>query len=196
LLPTTALSANGHSRPSFKYCLQWHLLLPMETYVSSPLLNVAPNNSPICQCPICQWTFVSCLWMLPAVATPLLLMLLPATALSLMDSHVSFPPLNVALSNSLVCPWTFRCPSLSAHLSRRSLCFHGPSWPRASWPVSTGISFAHYHDRCQDFCSLHGFCLTLEERQCTQPRPCAQNLASLGAGMVASRSGLTHHVIP
>jgi hypothetical protein len=36
----------------------------------------------------------------------------------------------------------------------------------------------------------------LEERQCTQPRPCAQNLASSGAGMVASRSGLTRHVIP
>jgi hypothetical protein len=65
-----------------------------------------------------------------------------------------------------------------------------------SLPASTRFSFTHYHHRCQDFCSLHGFHLTLEERQCTQPRPCAQNLASLGAGMVASRSGLTCHVIP
>jgi hypothetical protein len=62
--------------------------------------------------------------------------------------------------------------------------------------VSTEIAFDHYHHRCQDFCSLRGFRLTLEERQCTQPRPCAQNLASLGAGMVASRSGLTRRVIP
>jgi hypothetical protein len=33
--------------------------------------------------------------------------------------------------------------------------------------------------RCQDFFSLHGFRLTLEDRQCTQPRPCAQNLGGL-----------------
>jgi hypothetical protein len=62
--------------------------------------------------------------------------------------------------------------------------------------VSTGTSFDWYHDGSQDFCSLHGFHLTLEERQCTQPRPCAQNLASSGAGMVASGSGLTCHAIP
>jgi hypothetical protein len=79
---------------------------------------------------------------------------------------------------------------------KKTPVFHRPSWPRASWPVSTGISFDYSHHRCQDFCSLHGFHLTLEERQCTQPRPCAQNLASLGAGTVASRSGLTSHVIP
>jgi hypothetical protein len=54
-------------------------------------------------------------------------------------------------------------------------------------PMSTGISFDHYNHRCQDFCSLYGFRLTLEEQQCTQPRPCAQ---TSGAGMVASRSGL------
>jgi hypothetical protein len=65
-----------------------------------------------------------------------------------------------------------------------------------SLPVSTGLSFAHYHHTCQDFCSLHVFHLTLEERQCTQPRPYAQNLTSSGAGMVASRSGLACHVIP
>jgi hypothetical protein len=65
-----------------------------------------------------------------------------------------------------------------------------------SLPVSTEISFDYYDHRCQDFFSLHGFRLTLEERQCTQPRPCAQNLASLGAEMVASGSGLTCHVIP
>jgi hypothetical protein len=59
-----------------------------------------------------------------------------------------------------------------------------------SLPASTRFSFTHYHHRCQDFCSLHGFHLTLEGRQCTQPRPCAQNLASSGAGMVASGSGL------
>jgi hypothetical protein len=42
--------------------------------------------------------------------------------------------------------------------------------------VSTGISFDYYHHRCQDFCSLHGFRLTLEERLCTQPRPCEPRL--------------------
>jgi hypothetical protein len=39
-----------------------------------------------------------------------------------------------------------------------------------SLPMSTGISFDLYQHRCQDFCSLHGFRLTLEERQCTQPK--------------------------
>jgi hypothetical protein len=62
--------------------------------------------------------------------------------------------------------------------------------------VTTRISFTDYHHRCQDFCSMFFFRLPLEERQCTQPRPCAQNLASLGAGMVASGSGLTSHDIP
>jgi hypothetical protein len=82
-------------------------------------------------------------------------------------------------------------------LQKKIPVFHWPSRPRASWPVSTaGISFDYYHHRCQDFCSLHGFPLTLEKRQCTQPRPCAQNLASWGAGMVASGSGLMCHVIP
>jgi hypothetical protein len=65
-----------------------------------------------------------------------------------------------------------------------------------SWPVSTVTSFDWYHHRCQNFCSLHGFRLTFEESQCTQPRPSAQNLASSGAGMVASGSGLTCLVIP
>jgi hypothetical protein len=49
----------------------------------------------------------------------------------------------------------------------------------------------NYH-RCQDFCSLHGFRLTKGARL----RLGAQNLASSGAGMVASGSGLTCHVIP
>jgi hypothetical protein len=62
--------------------------------------------------------------------------------------------------------------------------------------MRTEISFDYYYHKCQDLCSLHGFCLTLEETQCTQPGPCAQNLASSGAGMVASGSGLTCHVIP
>jgi hypothetical protein len=39
-------------------------------------------------------------------------------------------------------------------------------------------------------------CLTLEANQGAQLRLGAQNLASSGAGMVASRSGLTCHVIP
>jgi hypothetical protein len=39
-------------------------------------------------------------------------------------------------------------------------------------------------------------CLTLEANQGAQLWLGAQNLASLGAGMVASRSGLTCHVIP
>jgi hypothetical protein len=56
--------------------------------------------------------------------------------------------------------------------------------------VGTGIFFAYHYHRCQDFCSLHGFRLTSEANWG------AQNLASLGAGMVASRSGLTCHVIP
>jgi hypothetical protein len=45
-------------------------------------------------------------------------------------------------------------------------------------------------------CSLHGFRLTLEANQGARLRLGAQNLASSGAGMVASGSGLTCHVIP
>jgi hypothetical protein len=45
-------------------------------------------------------------------------------------------------------------------------------------------------------CSLHGFRLTLEASQGAQLRLGAQNLASLGAGIIASGSGLTCHVIP
>jgi hypothetical protein len=64
--------------------------------------------------------------------------------------------------------------------------------------VGTGIFFGYHYHRCQDFCSLHGFCLTLEANQGAraQLRLGAQNLASSGAGMVASGSGLTCHVIP
>jgi hypothetical protein len=28
--------------------------------------------------------------------------------------------------------------------------------------MGTGIFFGYHYHRCQDFCSLHGFCLTLE----------------------------------
>jgi hypothetical protein len=62
--------------------------------------------------------------------------------------------------------------------------------------VGTGIFFDYHHHRCQDFCSLHGFRLTLEANQGAQLRIGVQSLASSGAGMVASRSGLTCHVIP
>jgi hypothetical protein len=113
------------------------------------------------------------------------------------DTPVSFPLLNVAPSDSLIQPWTFRCPfHFRTLLPTTALSANGHFGVLPSLPVSTGFSFTHYHHRCQDFCSLHGFRLTLEERQCTQPRPCAQNLAPLGAGMVASGSGLTCHVIP
>jgi hypothetical protein len=81
-------------------------------------------------------------------------------------------------------------------LNARSLSANGLFDVLPSLSMSTGFSFAHYHHRFQDFCSLHGFRLALEVRQCTQPRPCTQNLASLGPGMVASGSGLTCHVIP
>jgi hypothetical protein len=79
-------------------------------------------------------------------------------------------------------------------LLKKITVFHRPSWPL--WPVGTGIFFGYHYHRCQDFCSLHGFCLTLEAHQGAQLRLGAQNLASLGAGMVASASGLTCHVIP
>ena len=78
---------------------------------------------------------------------------------------------------------------------RKIPVLYSPSWPCASWTVSKGIPFDHYHHRCQDFCSLHGFCLTLENKQDTQLRLGVQNLASSGARMVAYRSGLTCHVI-
>jgi hypothetical protein len=53
-----------------------------------------------------------------------------------------------------------------------------------------------YQHRCQNFCFPLGFVLTLEAKRCTQLQLSAQNLASSGAGMVASGSGLTCHVIP
>jgi hypothetical protein len=81
-------------------------------------------------------------------------------------------------------------------LLRKITVFHRPSWHRASWPVGTRIFFGYHYYRCQDFCSLHGFRLTLEANQGAKLRLGAQNLASLGAGMVASGSGLTCHVIP
>jgi hypothetical protein len=62
--------------------------------------------------------------------------------------------------------------------------------------VGTGIFFGYPYHRCQDFCSLHGFRLALEANPGAQLRLGAQNLAYLGAGMVASGSGLTCHVIP
>jgi hypothetical protein len=62
--------------------------------------------------------------------------------------------------------------------------------------VSTGTSFDYCRHRCQDFCSLHGFCLTLEAKWCTQLWLGAQNLASSGARILASGSGLTCHAIP
>jgi hypothetical protein len=58
--------------------------------------------------------------------------------------------------------------------------------------VCTGIFFGYHYHRCQDFCSFQGFCLTLDQGA----QLGAQNLASSGARMVASRSGLTCHVIP
>jgi hypothetical protein len=74
--------------------------------------------------------------------------------------------------------------------------FNRPSWPRASWPVGTWIFFGYHYQRCQDFCSLHGFRLTLEAIQGAQLWFGVQNLAFSGVGMVASGSGLTFHVIP
>jgi hypothetical protein len=53
-----------------------------------------------------------------------------------------------------------------------------------------------YQHRCQDLCFPLGFVLTLEATRCTQLRLGVQNLASSGAGMVASGNGLTCHVIP
>jgi hypothetical protein len=61
--------------------------------------------------------------------------------------------------------------------------------PRTQWPLS-------YQHRCQDLCFPLGFVLTLEATRCTQLRLGVQNLASLGARMVASGNGLTRHVIP
>jgi hypothetical protein len=42
-------------------------------------------------------------------------------------------------------------------LKKIPVLLHRPSWPCASWPVSTGISFDYYHHRCQDFCSFMVF---------------------------------------
>jgi hypothetical protein len=65
MLPAVAAHpTHGHScaRPSFEHCSQQQLYLPMDIQVfplnvacsdNSPLLNVAPNNRPIC-----QWTFM------------------------------------------------------------------------------------------------------------------------------------------
>jgi hypothetical protein len=61
--------------------------------------------------------------------------------------------------------------------------------PRTQWPL-------FYHHRCQDYCFPWVFALALEAKWCTQLQLDAQNLASLGAGMVPSGSGLTCHVIP
>jgi hypothetical protein len=115
-----------------------------------------------------------------------------------------------------ICLWTFRCLSLfwllppvtvlsdlghlgvlpSLLLLQKITVFHRPSWHHAWWALGTGIFFGYHYHRCQDFCSLHGFRLTLEANQGAQLRLGAQNLASSGAGMVASGSGLTSHVIP
>jgi hypothetical protein len=149
LFPATALSANRHSCPSVECCLQWQLLRPMDTYMSSPLWRLLPTLS---QSANGHFGVLS--------------------SIERCSQQQPYLPMNILVS------------------------FPRPSWPCASWPMSTGISFDYYHHRCQDFCSLHGCRLTLEERQWTQPRPCAQNLASLGAGMVASGSGLTCRVIP
>jgi hypothetical protein len=80
---------------------QQHPYLQMDILMSFPLLNIAPNNRPFCQChllnvapsdsPRCQWTFHP---NLP------------------MDISVSSPLLNVAPSDSLICPWTSQCPFL------------------------------------------------------------------------------------
>jgi hypothetical protein len=189
LPPTTALSANGHSCvfPYFDRCSQKQPYLPTDVSVSFPLLNVLAPSDRL----IRPWTF----WCPFLFRT-----LLPTTALSALGHFGSFPLcLNVAPGNSPICQWTFWCPFLFRTLlpTTALLSANGHFGVLPSLPVSTGFSFTHYHHRCQDFCSLHGYCLTLEERQCTQRRPCAQNLASSpGAGMVlASGSGLTCHVI-
>jgi hypothetical protein len=101
-------NGNGHPCPSFE-CMdthvsslfQQHPYLQMDISMSLPLLNVAPNNMPFHQChllnvalnnsPICQWTFQP---NLP------------------MDISVSFPLLNVAPSDSLIRSWTSQCPFL------------------------------------------------------------------------------------
>jgi hypothetical protein len=81
LLPVTALSALGHIGvlSSIERCPQQQPYLPMDILVSFPLLNVAPNNSPIC-----YWTFMS---------SPPLLKLLPATALSALGHFGVLPSL-------------------------------------------------------------------------------------------------------
>jgi hypothetical protein len=63
-------SANGHFGvlSSFECCSQWQSYLPLDISVSFPLLNVAPNNNPIC-----LWTF-RCLF--------LFCLLLPVAVLS------------------------------------------------------------------------------------------------------------------
>jgi hypothetical protein len=59
--------------------------------------------------------------------------------------------------------------------------------------VGNLISFRKCH---LTFSKYIHFVLTLEATRCTQLRLGVQNLASSGAGMVASRNGLTRHVIP
>jgi hypothetical protein len=63
-------------------------------------------------------------------------------------------------------------------LLKKIAVFHRPSWPCVSWPVGTGIFFGYHYHGCQDFCSLHGFRLTLEANQGAQLQLSAQNLAS------------------
>jgi hypothetical protein len=63
-------------------------------------------------------------------------------------------------------------------LLKKIAVFHRPSWPCVSWPVGTGIFFGYHYHGCQDFCSLHGFRLTLEANQGAQLQLGAQNLAS------------------
>jgi hypothetical protein len=74
-----------------------------------------------------------------------------------MDISVSVPLLNAAPNNSPFCQGTFRCPLLFRMLlpATALLTALGHFGVLPSLPVSTGFSFAHYHNRCQDFCSLH-----------------------------------------
>jgi hypothetical protein len=114
-----------------------------------------------------------------------------------MDIHV-LPPFLICSERQPYLPLDISVSFPLCSLRKTIPVLHRPSWPRATWTVSTGISFDHYHQRCRDFCLPLGFLpdigrKTVHSAQalCTEPR-----LLGGGGRMVASRNGLTRRVIP